>query len=44
MLDSQLATLEDPENEDGVIAVDISATPKQITEEASRKMIRVAGA
>jgi gluconate kinase len=44
MLESQLATLEDPEGEDGVIAVDISATPKQITEEASRKMIQVAGA
>jgi gluconate kinase len=41
MLDSQLATLEEPEGEDGVVAVDISRTPAEITKEAVQKMVGV---
>ncbi|CAE6439696.1 unnamed protein product [Rhizoctonia solani] len=34
MLDSQLATLESPEGEDGVVVVDLEATPEQQCEQA----------
>lgn len=42
MLDSQLATLEDPENETGVATVDISKTPEEITRQAVVKMVQLA--
>ncbi|CAE6449987.1 unnamed protein product [Rhizoctonia solani] len=35
MLDSQLATLESPEGEDGVVVVDLEATPEQQCEQAA---------
>lgn len=41
MLDSQLATLEEPDGEPGVISVDISRTPDEITKEAVQKMMEV---
>jgi hypothetical protein len=41
MLDSQLSTLEEPEDEDGVVAVDISRTPAEITTEAVQKVMAV---
>lgn len=44
MLDSQLATLEEPDAEDGVVSVDISRTPAEITQEAVHKMIKVSKA
>lgn len=42
MLDSQLATLESPEGEPGVVTVDISKTPEAITQSAVEKVVGVA--
>jgi gluconate kinase len=44
MLDSQLAILEEPTNEDGAFSVDISASPREITMEASIKMLQMVSA
>jgi gluconate kinase len=41
MLDSQLATLEDPTGEEGVVDVDISKTPEEITKSAVKKIIEI---
>lgn len=44
MLDSQLATLENPVGEPGVASVDISGSPEQVTREAVEGIIALARA
>lgn len=42
MLESQLATLEDPSGEEGVAVVDISGSPDQVTKEAVEGLLAIA--
>lgn len=42
MLDSQMATLESPEGEQGVCVVDISAPPEEETKQAVKGVLEVA--
>ncbi|WWC87069.1 uncharacterized protein L201_001955 [Kwoniella dendrophila CBS 6074] len=43
MLDSQLATLENPIGEKGVISVDISKSPKEVAEQATQGIRKILG-
>ncbi|WWC59263.1 uncharacterized protein I303_101813 [Kwoniella dejecticola CBS 10117] len=43
MLESQLATLENPKGEKGVIAVDISKAPKEVGEQATQGIRKILG-
>ncbi|WVQ69076.1 uncharacterized protein L199_007288 [Kwoniella botswanensis] len=43
MLASQLATLEDPKGEEGVVAVDISLSPEEVAKQAVQKVRKLFG-